>query len=103
MATRVLTYDNFRYYDDKLKTYINEKINDTVSDTESITDKVATITQAVDNVKITLNDRFSPLEYEVKILKNRVNELENELFENQRKEQYGQLKSKRKVSVHIKL
>jgi predicted nuclease with TOPRIM domain len=101
MATRVLTYDNFKYYDDKLKTYINEKI----SDTESITDKVATITQAVDNVKITLNDRFSPLEYEVKALKNRVNELENELFENQRKEQYGQLKakSKRKVSVHIKL
>ena len=56
----------------------------------------------IDNSVTSINDKISPLEDNIEILKNRVAALEYELFEKEEKEQKT-YKSKKRISVHIKL
>lgn len=89
MATKFLTTENLKCF----KQHLDKK--------DALDTSMTSINDVLNSARITINSTISPLEDNIKILKNRVTALEKELFRKEKEQQI--YKPKKRISVHIKL
>jgi ABC-type transporter Mla subunit MlaD len=93
MATKFLTTEGLEHF--------KKHLDKNWATIDALDDTATSINNALNSTRITINDKISPLEDNIKMLKNRVTALECELFGKEKEQKI--YKSKKRISVHIKL